>query len=255
MRMDYLDEQEDREQRAECMNRLRKRKQFLLERLEILHNKKFDVEEYKVVDSSVQQEVLDCLEILDSYRLLGVCIKSMGPDLVLRFDPLYKNQYPTTEHYSVQLLRKGGNFELGKHNLPPFIPANQLLEKYLANGIAEFVEETRNLLYAYVQRREGLKYTQETFGDNIKGDLDVNLAVSYVKLQLCTSDRFPELEVTLQYSLEKCLPDTVNIKPAEDEETYSVSKKMLERKVEKWRQIFLNQDIFTAVSDIVKEKS
>jgi hypothetical protein len=76
--------------------------------------------------------------ILKGKFIAGVCIKSMGPDLVLRFDPLYKNQYPTTEHYSVQLLRKGENYKLGKHNLPPFIPASQLLEKYISNLFVDY---------------------------------------------------------------------------------------------------------------------
>ncbi|XP_060569647.1 centromere protein O-like [Ruditapes philippinarum] len=190
------------------------------------------------------------------YRLHGVCIKSMGPDLVLRFDPLYKNQYPTTEHYSVQLLRKGENYKLGKHNLPPFIPASQLLEKYIGNGIKEFVEEVRKLLYAYIQRREGLKEAKKTYENNFHDEVEADIAVSYLKFKLWTSENFPPMEVTMQYSLEKCLPDTLEMSPAgTDEETYSMSRKTLEQRLKVMRQILLNNDIFTALSQIVQKYS
>ncbi|KAL4230777.1 hypothetical protein ACF0H5_011152 [Mactra antiquata] len=243
--MDILTELGERNAAEEKLASLRKRRQSLLMKLEKLKNERVDLSTERPTD--LNTEVQKYSDILHTYNLIGVNVQSVEPALILQFYPLCQNQFPSTEFYTVHLIVKGDNFTLGKHNLPPFIPVERVLDT--AKSSSEVIQQIQQYLYALVQRKGNLKLVQEKFESNLLKDIEVDLGVTYVRLQLAGGENIPDTEITLTFDLLKCIPDTVDIKPCKEDE--EINKKHWNQFVKQCEKLLLSCDVHTAINKII----
>lgn len=250
--MDFLADSERKLQMSAKLESLERRKQELVQRLEALKKEQFEIlDDYGDNEGNILGlDLKKMREVRDTYSLTGVSIQSLGPDLVLTFSPAYGNTFSSSEQRRVQFLRNGENLQIGEHSLPPFVDTEHL-QKECSRSLPVMVEKIKQLLDAYVRRRDGLKLVKETFKDSLSGEPEVNLAVTFVKLRLKVDEQLPVIEVILQYSQSKCLPDSVDIKFDNCDRTYSISKKKMDHLLQKWTSTLSMRDIYSAVADII----
>ncbi|XP_052771416.1 uncharacterized protein LOC128211057 [Mya arenaria] len=260
--MDFL-EQCDTDRRAEEEERrLQKQRQEILNRLEILQqkNQQLTKEVFASPDcADLDHDIHQLRDILEIYRFTGT---SLLPEaykskecFTLRFDPLYQNQAPSQDFYTLQLSAKGGKSVVTQHSLPPFIPLEEMEKNLLGeeDDIQGFVNTISSFLYSYTQRCEGLKHARREFADFISEEPEVDLPVTYVRLSVRVDEYSPAAHVTLQYTLDSHLPSTVEVDlETADLEGSKVSKKRLERLSEKMTGLLCGEPIFDALLGVVQ---
>lgn len=257
VRMDFFTKHEELQRQQQILEELHNKKNELERKLEKLNSEKIYVLGQPLQHGQLtynRQQIVDLSNILECYTILGVCLNSTESSLVISFYPLYKNQHPSTEsNYSLHLSKNGSHFTVVQHCLPPFIPVKKLEEKYLGQGVADFVNQVKCYLFAYEQRQNGLQCCLSEFQQHFLEEPEVNVAVTYLKLKLNVSNQLPPLLMELQYNVQHCMPDVVLLSFDHCDETAAatVPLKVRDKLLSKWRHVLLQHDLQKALSVIL----
>ncbi|XP_014668948.1 PREDICTED: centromere protein O-like [Priapulus caudatus] len=137
---------------------------------------------------------------------------------MLTFNTAFQNKY-----YEPYYLELSSELRVCHHTLPPFVPLQVLLERYLyrEKNVQQFLFELSNYLCSYVSRREQVNALQDNV-KLVKESLQTSQSFDFVRFHLdcgteldcgcCGKDM---AEVIMTYDLKSIFPTTVKVRGRE----------------------------------------
>ncbi|XP_052225724.1 uncharacterized protein LOC127841141 [Dreissena polymorpha] len=260
--MDFLESRDAALRKARSEQHLLHQQQLLIQRLNNLQKENDQLRRDLTGNpggcSDLDYKRYELQQVLDMYRLTGISLLPSShcdsTSFTVRFDPLFGDQLPSAAFYTLQVTKKGDNYQTGQHSLPPFVPLDNLVKDYLDAGeLSTFLEQISNHLYSYVQRREACALIKKEFKLMLGDSLEVDLPVTFVRMSLTVSESVPPLEVTLQYKTSDVYPHKVYVRFSTSEDTeYAIPRKKLEKLCSRAETILLQNLIYPSMKAIVK---
>ncbi|XP_051867251.1 nuclear receptor coactivator 1-like [Pristis pectinata] len=183
--------------------------------------------------------------ILQAYHLTGISAEARDPStftfcISTAYDNIYLDSYLLD--IQVQHPRK-----VVRHNVPAFIPVEQMAHTFLQQDLARFLEALHEALNAYVSRRYQLEQLQEHHAASVVSQIQKNAACNVLKFHypIWCGDIQQSVLVKLVYEdLASCLPTGASFTCT------GVAAESVQEKLEGHRQLFLRQHLHHALDSI-----
>ncbi|XP_059841395.1 centromere protein O isoform X2 [Hypanus sabinus] len=203
------------------------------------------------LDRTVLQEKLKSVQALIlAYRLTGISAELMGSStFTFSISTAYENTYLESYYLDIQVQHPR---RVIRHNVPAFIPVEQMAQAFLQKDLAYFLGALHKALNAYVGRRYQLEQLQELHASYVRNHIQRNAACNLLKFHYpiwCGENEQTVLVKLIYEDLTSCLPTDVTITCT------GVAAESLQEKLEGHRQMFLHQHLHHALESIKPQEA
>ncbi|XP_062911448.1 centromere protein O [Mobula hypostoma] len=197
------------------------------------------------------QEKLKSLQALNrAYRLTGVSAEPTGSSMfTFGISTAYESTYLESYYLDIQLQHPR---RVIRHNVPAFIPVEQMARTFLQEDLARFLDALHKALNAYVGRRYQLEQLQELHASYVRNPIQRNAACNLLKFHYpvwCGESEQMVLVKLIYEDITSCLPTEVTITCP------GAAAESLQEKLEGHRQMFLHQHLHHALESIKPQEA
>ncbi|XP_067844567.1 centromere protein O isoform X2 [Heptranchias perlo] len=203
-----------------------------------------------VISTVLKRKFESLQNILEAYHFTGISSEVKKPGSVFCFciSTAYEGTYLDSYYLDIQVQHPR---KIIRHNIPVFIPLDQMAQTYLEKDLQRFMGVLNNDLNAYVSRRYQAEQLQECHAAYLTSQVQKNAAYNLLKFNypIRCGDTEQDVQVKLVYDdLTRCLPSSVTLTCT------GADAESVEEKLEGHRQLFEQKELHRAIDSLKLQK-